>query len=444
MEMTQRYSTRRSIHYISRGRGQAASLPVPPNLDSVDGCPLPPAPPKKKPWARYSTDHLKYLEASFQEEHYPDADKRKIIAATVGVTPEKIKDWFHNRRGRRRKLERLASCRGEPPMTRARWNSTRHHSQSLLPIMQNAVSITMAPVFSGHFSAEMPMLESVAPVPPFIILSTQTQPSSSQLLATSPGQSRVGEPPDFHHHPTLSPLPPTRTRLPLLTASATYDLNIAPPPLYMDDGTSVDQGESLLFSQEIFWSRYIHCVSSLFDLSDKLDLLAPSNQNNTQLSFPLWTSYPNRKIENYLFSCPQNQRQLCSTSRRNLTCLTLMSHVTGGVGSYPSYPRPNVYTQPAVQQLAPNSPTGFAGAARDHQVPSSPSSAGGSALPPSSTLLPSRFRVSPLLPSHPRVSTLLPSRLRVSTLCHAASRIECDSPCEIHSHFNWDFSVIHF
>ncbi|XP_077565542.1 uncharacterized protein LOC144181112 isoform X2 [Stigmatopora nigra] len=194
-------------------------------------------------------------------------------------------DWFHNRRGRRRKLERLASCRGEPPMTRARWNSTRHHSQSLLPIMQNAVSITMVPVFSGHFSAEMPMLESVAPVPPFIILSKQTQPSSSQLLATSPGQSRVGEPPDFQRGPMLSPLPPRHTRLPLLTASAAYDLNIAPPPLYMDDGASVDQGESVTLQTD---------ASSLFDLSDKLDLLAPSNQNNTQLSSLLWTSYPNR------------------------------------------------------------------------------------------------------------------------------------------------------
>ncbi|XP_077565954.1 uncharacterized protein LOC144181399 isoform X2 [Stigmatopora nigra] len=121
---------------------------------------------------------------------------------------------------------------------------------------------TMAPVFSGHFSAEMPMLESVAPVPPFIILSTQTQPSSSQLLATSPGQSRVGEPPDFHHHPTLSPLPPTRTRLPLLTASATYDLNIAPPPLYMDDGTSVDQGESHTLPTDTRWRGVLPFVPS--------------------------------------------------------------------------------------------------------------------------------------------------------------------------------------
>ncbi|XP_077565541.1 uncharacterized protein LOC144181112 isoform X1 [Stigmatopora nigra] len=365
-------------------------------------------------------------------------------------------DWFHNRRGRRRKLERLASCRGEPPMTRARWNSTRHHSQSLLPIMQNAVSITMVPVFSGHFSAEMPMLESVAPVPPFIILSKQTQPSSSQLLATSPGQSRVGEPPDFQRGPMLSPLPPRHTRLPLLTASAAYDLNIAPPPLYMDDGASVDQGESVTLQTD---------ASSLFDLSDKLDLLAPSNQNNTQLSSLLWTSYPNRppqvaqqletstsepphmaflNLSSYLHANPSDDISssflAVGPPGNSIGCpsggdtcgqshgggqMIMQPNNSGGVGSYPLYPQPNVYTHPAVQQLPPNSPTGFTGAIRDHQVHWSPSSAGGSALPPSSTLLPSRFRVSPLLPSHPRVSTLLPSRLRVSTHLPCRLKVEC-------------------
>lgn len=35
-------------------------------------------------------DQLEHLEALFQEDHYPDAEKRKIIAASVGVTPQRI------------------------------------------------------------------------------------------------------------------------------------------------------------------------------------------------------------------------------------------------------------------------------------------------------------------------------------------------------------------
>lgn len=35
-------------------------------------------------------DQLEHLEALFQEDHYPDAEKRKVIAAAVGVTPQRI------------------------------------------------------------------------------------------------------------------------------------------------------------------------------------------------------------------------------------------------------------------------------------------------------------------------------------------------------------------
>ncbi|XP_077446093.1 uncharacterized protein nobox isoform X2 [Stigmatopora argus] len=504
MEITQVYSTRRSIRYISRGRGQAANLPVPPKLDNVDVCPLPPAPPKKKTRTLYSTDQLEHLEALFQEEHYPDADKRKLIAASVGVTPQRIMVWFQNRRAKWRKVERLGSCKGEPPQTRGRWSPARSHPQSLLPNMQNAASTNMAPVFPGHFGAKMPMLESVPPVPPFSILSTQTQPSFSQLLATSPGQPRVGEPPDFHPRPMLSPPPLRRASLPLLSASAAYNLNIAPPPLYMDDGASVGQRESHTLPMD---------ASSLYDFSDKLDFLAPSNQNNPQLSYPLQTSYGNRPPQvaqqlqtstnhpprmaflnpsSYLQSNPSddisssfiafgpsgNSTGGVAYSSGGHTCvqshgggqIIMQPNNSGGVGSYLSYPWPNVYTQPAVQQLAPNYPAGFAGAARDHQVPSSSSSAagvppcfqrmyahggggggsgGGTVLPPVSTLQPSRLRVEGRAAEADTASLNPPSQPNpvCSPSCPVAPssvKIECDSPCEIHSHFNCDFSAIHF
>lgn len=37
-----------------------------------------------------STEQLEHLEALFHEDHYPDAEKRKVIATSVGVTPQRI------------------------------------------------------------------------------------------------------------------------------------------------------------------------------------------------------------------------------------------------------------------------------------------------------------------------------------------------------------------
>jgi hypothetical protein len=41
-------------------------------------------------------DQLEELERLFQEDHYPDSDKRREIAQTVGVTPQRImvKGWL--------------------------------------------------------------------------------------------------------------------------------------------------------------------------------------------------------------------------------------------------------------------------------------------------------------------------------------------------------------
>lgn len=57
MEITQVYSTRRSIRYSTRGQGQALSFSLVPALETVDSCLLPPAP-KKKPRTLYSTGKL--------------------------------------------------------------------------------------------------------------------------------------------------------------------------------------------------------------------------------------------------------------------------------------------------------------------------------------------------------------------------------------------------
>lgn len=38
----------------------------------------------------FSADQLEELERIFQEDHYPDGDKRREIAHMVGVTPQRI------------------------------------------------------------------------------------------------------------------------------------------------------------------------------------------------------------------------------------------------------------------------------------------------------------------------------------------------------------------
>ncbi|NXO75625.1 NOBOX protein, partial [Sitta europaea] len=65
-------------------------------------------PVKKKPRTFYSAEQLEELEKVFQEDHYPDNEKRREIAAVVGVTPQRILVWFQNRRAKWRKLQKLS------------------------------------------------------------------------------------------------------------------------------------------------------------------------------------------------------------------------------------------------------------------------------------------------------------------------------------------------
>ncbi|NXN90383.1 NOBOX protein, partial [Bombycilla garrulus] len=65
-------------------------------------------PVKKKPRTFYNAGQLEELEKMFQEDHYPDNEKRRKIAAVVGVTPQRILVWFQNRRAKWRKLQKLS------------------------------------------------------------------------------------------------------------------------------------------------------------------------------------------------------------------------------------------------------------------------------------------------------------------------------------------------
>ncbi|XP_051520739.1 uncharacterized protein LOC127421651 [Myxocyprinus asiaticus] len=97
--LRQVYTTRRYTRFTSR---TAPLLPLPsvsgetstPALPSIStDAPL--MPPKKKTRTFYSTDQLEELERVFQDDHYPDGDKRKEIAAAISVTPQRIMVTVH-------------------------------------------------------------------------------------------------------------------------------------------------------------------------------------------------------------------------------------------------------------------------------------------------------------------------------------------------------------
>ncbi|XP_019119766.2 uncharacterized protein nobox [Larimichthys crocea] len=472
MEITQVYSTRRSIRYSTRGRGRALSFSLLPGIETVDSCLLPPAP-KKKTRTLYSTDQLENLEALFQEDHYPDAEKRKVIAASVGVTPQRIMVWFQNRRAKWRKAERSTTAKVEH---RQRCSSSPTHQQINPTLPTLAPNNKGAPSFSGHFGTKLPQLTPAAPSFPTL----SNQASYSNLLASlnSPDQSRVrdggqhqlssqGGLAEYHPRPMHSPPPLRRASLPLFTT--TYNsANPTPPllntlahtpPLFLD---ALEGGSSLAYRD----TQPLQAdTSSLFDFGEKLDYLTSNQQNNT-LPYQLQTSYPTSQPQHqpqaslprmafltpspYLTPNPPDSNPTSyltfgpGGSSTGMVTYSTGGHTYfqsqnagqillqsaghhGGITAYQSYPWGNMYSQPAIHQRAqcpPTYPTNMGGV-RDHQPPSS------TTLPP-----PSFFTRGDHGPSHansqrsshthtltattnsstttvlPPVSTLRPSRLR--------------------------------
>ncbi|TWW65182.1 uncharacterized protein LOC130518658 isoform X2 [Takifugu flavidus] len=422
MEITQVYSTRRSIRYSTRGRGRALNFSLLPGLDVMD-C-LQPLAPKKKSRTLYSTDQLEHLEGLFQEDHYPDAEKRKAIAASVGVTPQRIMVWFQNRRAKWRKAERSQTAKADVKQTQVGCSSGSPHQQrgKSLPKVSKAV-----PSFSGHYGNKPPQLSSA--VPSFPTLSSQTFPSYSNLLPTitSPAQSQVrdggqnqissqGVLAEYQPRPMHSPPPLRRASLPLFQtnynpANPTPPLHNAlahTPPLFLDaseGGSSLHHRDSLLSLQTD--------TSSLFDFGEKFDYLTSSQQNNS-LQYQFQSAYPTSQPQPQHQPQPSISRMTYLTPSPYLTpnapesnptsyltfgpggnSASLMTYSTGGhayfqsqntgqillqsaghhggMAAYQSYPWGNMYSQTAIQQHAPCPPTFTAnlGGAREHQPPAS-------------------------------------------------------------------------
>ncbi|PWA14988.1 hypothetical protein CCH79_00008864, partial [Gambusia affinis] len=460
IEISQVYSTRRSIRYSNRGRGRALSCPPPPGSELLDCVPLPPAP-RKKTRTLYSTDQLEHLEALFQEDHYPDAEKRKIIAASVGVTPQRIMVWFQNRRAKWRKV-RSITAKAETALSRVEpsTNSPNHKINPHLAMLTS--SRKGVPSFSGHIAASVQQIGSAAAFP---TLSTQTTSSFSSLLESlnSPGQSTgremsSGNLPEYHHpRPMHSPPPLRRASLPLFPPvfnSVTPSLLNTPahtPPLFLD---ALESGGSLAHFDT---QSHQNDTNSLFDFAEKLSQQSNSLSYQLQNSFPTSQHQPQTSVPHMAYLTPSPYLTPNPPDSNPTSYLTfgpggssagLVTYSTGGhayfqsqrtgqillqptghhggVASYQSYPWSNLYSQPGVHQRTqcPSTFTASLGSIRDHQTPST------SSLPvhpgfqvgehnPSHTNVQQAAETQSDIPTSttvlPPVSTLRPSCLRAET-----------------------------
>uniref|UniRef100_A0A096M940 Homeobox domain-containing protein n=1 Tax=Poecilia formosa TaxID=48698 RepID=A0A096M940_POEFO len=251
---------------------------------------------RKKTRTLYSTDQLEHLEALFQEDHYPDAEKRKTIAASVGVTPQRIMVWFQNRRAKWRKVRSITAKAETAPRT------------GVHP-------------FSGHIAASVPQIASATAFP---TLSTQTPSSFSSLLESlnSPdlfyleGQSTgremsSGNLQEYHHpRPMHSPPPLRRASLPLLppvfnSVTLTQSLLNTPaqtPPLFLD---ALESGASLAhYDTQSHQNDTRLGQISLFDFAEKLSQQSSSLSYQLQNSFPTSQHQPQTSVPHMTYLTP--------------------------------------------------------------------------------------------------------------------------------------------
>nr|XP_025710540.1 homeobox protein NOBOX [Callorhinus ursinus] len=167
---------------------------------------------RKKTRTLYRSDQLEELERIFQEDHYPDSDKRREIAQTVGVTPQRIMVWFQNRRAKWRKVEKLngkenkGSPAGPAPTPASSQCRDTRATVFTLPASSSATelppSVSLAPE-PGTFPQEPPL--DTLTEPPMLLTSDQTLAPTEQ----SENTQRVAVTP-----PLFSPPPVRRVDLP--------------------------------------------------------------------------------------------------------------------------------------------------------------------------------------------------------------------------------------
>ncbi|KAK7899143.1 hypothetical protein WMY93_019996 [Mugilogobius chulae] len=470
MEINQDFSIRRSIRYSTRDRGRSLAYPVMPGLENIDNCLLPLAP-KKKTRTLYSTEQLENLESLFQEDHYPDGEKRKAIAASIGVTPQRIMVWFQNRRAKWRKVERSISAKTEQKESCAGSHSSPSHAQKNVTLPSLPLS-SRPPSLTGHFTTKQSQIAPTAPTFPPLFSNVSSSPGELRHTLKSPPIRRASLP-LF----TTAYNPPNSNPLLLNTLAHT-------PPLFLD---ALEVGSSLAHHDT---QPLQTDTSSLFDFGEKLDYLTSAQQNNflyqLQTSFPssqpqapaplprvsyltpspyLTPNPPDSNPTSYLTFAPGGGSTGVVTystggpsffqSQSTGQVLLQSTGPHGGITAYQSYPWGNMYSQPSLHQRpqCPRSYPSGLGAPRDLQLP--PPSAfpsvfvsrdqrlthtqtlsSSTALPPVSSLRPSRLRAET---TPTKAASLLPSQVSPASTQSSpvppCVKLEYDSPREIHSHF---------
>ncbi|XP_051007573.1 homeobox protein NOBOX [Acomys russatus] len=213
---------------------------------------------RKKTRTLYRSDQLEDLERIFQEDHYPDSDKRHEIAQMVGVTPQRIMVWFQNRRAKWRKVEKLSE--------------KENKNGPAVPSVDSSQCRSMPELL-----APMPTDLEPGPVPPEHILDAFSDPpkllNSDQILTPSEhseGSQRVAMTP-----PLLSPPPIRRSNLPLpLGPIQTPQVN---PPLWDAPGSDSTY-------KDIPYGPWGTSVTSPPTYSNLEDLGPQDYQANSQLS----------------------------------------------------------------------------------------------------------------------------------------------------------------
>ncbi|KAJ8334801.1 hypothetical protein SKAU_G00404400, partial [Synaphobranchus kaupii] len=211
VKFTQVYTTRRYTRYTARGQGTFLQHPAGNDAlrleDPADPALMPPKP-KKKMRTLYTTDQLEELERLFQDDHYPDSDKRKEIAVAIGVTPQRIMVWFQNRRAKWRKVEKT-SGRQE----RRQSQEGRGHLQLSAPQARGSLPSLQASRLTPQTSQALPPYNTILPNCPSPSGVTVEVGQQALMAAGSAGSAMEHLPPVM-----LSPPPLRRASLPLLTS----------------------------------------------------------------------------------------------------------------------------------------------------------------------------------------------------------------------------------
>ncbi|XP_016365295.1 uncharacterized protein LOC107706194 isoform X1 [Sinocyclocheilus rhinocerous] len=320
LEVTLRqvYSTRRYTRFASRVApliplasvgGETSSQALP--SISMDA---PLMPPKKKTRTFYSTDQLEELERVFQDDHYPDGDKRKEIAASIGVTPQRIMVWFQNRRAKWRKTAKATAKK--PPASQG----------------QPCVQVNRPPVFTAPAVTSQHAKPGNTLHPYSTIRTSCISPPGPACVDVAPCVSQGGfleyMPPPMH-----SPPPIRRASLPLITAynPTTHTVSLLLDTPEHSEPSSADTTPLSLQTDTGF--DYDGLGTSV-----KLDYMTSAPQNSA-LNFQLKT-FP-QQTNNLL---PQQtntllpQKSSCLMSQQSSTILPQYSHL--------SYLTPSPYLTP--------------------------------------------------------------------------------------------------